>query len=361
METNQTINFSVIDVEREYAYDPTENVYGNESIVSYGKDNNLPNLYFNCYNSSATLKAVIDGSVNYILGEEVIINDSASNWSNEVNRRGMTMRQFIANLALSYQIYGGFAYQVIYSKLGTITELYPLDFRKCRTNEAGDKIFYSKKNWSKYGTKSEIYDRFNRDKFKIDKPTQIVYVKGDFASSVYPTPSWKGALNDVLTEIECSKYSLNSVANGFSSKYVLNIPDVGNLTTEQKKVLEGKIKEKFCGTDTESNFMIYYYGDKEQQMNISKIETDDAPQQFINIKDNARSNIYTAFRTTPNLMGLPTATTGFNSQEYSSAFKLYQKTVIKPIQDIITENINKTLGLVDGVEIKEFKIVFEEE
>lgn len=178
---------------------------------------------------------------------------------------------------------------------------------------------------------------------------------------MYPTPSWKGALNDVLTEIECSKYSLNSVANGFSSKYVLNIPDVGNLTTEQKKVLEGKIKEKFCGTDTESNFMIYYYGDKEQQMNISKIETDDAPQQFINIKDNARSNIYTAFRTTPNLMGLPTATTGFNSQEYSSAFKLYQKTVIKPIQDLITENINKTLGLVDGVEIKEFKIVFEEE
>lgn len=177
METNQTINFSVIDVEREYAYDPTENVYGNESIVSYGKDNNLPNLYFNCYNSSATLKAVIDGSVNYILGEEVIINDSASNWANEVNRRGMTMRQFIANLALSYQIYGGFAYQVIYSKLGTIAELYPLDFRKCRTNEAGDKIFYSKKNWSKYGTKSEIYDRFNRDKFKIDKPTQIVYVR----------------------------------------------------------------------------------------------------------------------------------------------------------------------------------------
>lgn len=358
---SENIKLSVVETAKKYSYDPDETVYGDRQIVSYGKDNNLPQLYRNCYLESATLKSIIDGAVCYILGEEVVVNDSGANWQKEVNHKGMTMRQFIANIALSYMIYGGFAYQVIYSKLNTIAEVYPLDFRKCRTNESGTKVFYSKKGWTKYGNKCEEFDRFDRDKINPEKRTQIVYVKGDYSTSVYPTPIWKGALNDVLTEIECGKYSLNSVSNGFSAKYVLNLPDAGNLTEEQKKILEKRIEEKFCGTETDSNFMIYYYGDKESQMNIAKIEADDAPDKFVAIKDNARSNIYTALRTTPNLMGLPTATTGFNSQEYSAAFKLYQKTFIKPIQDIILENVNRVLGLVNGVEITPFLITFDNE
>ncbi len=356
METK--INLSIVEAVKKYSYDPEETTYGSQNIVSYGKDNDLPNLYKNCYLNSATLKSIIDGAVNYILGEEVEVHDNAAFWKEKVNRTGMTMRQFIANIALSYMIYGGFAYQVIYSKLNTIAELYPLDFRKCRTNEDGSKVFYSRKNWTKYSTKSEAFDRFDRDRIDPDKPTQIVYVKGDFTTGVYPVPMWLGALNDVLTEIECSKYSLNSVSNGFSAKYVLNMPDQGNLTDEQKEIIEDGIKEKFTGSDATNNFMLYYYGDKDNMLTISKIETDDAPEQFINIKDNARSNIYTSLRTTPNLMGLPTATTGFNSQEYHDAFLLYQKTVIKPIQDVLLESVNRTLGTHDGVTIAPFTINF---
>lgn len=360
MKNELDIRLSVVETMKKYSYDPTETTYGDNSIVSYGADNTLPYLLRNCYLQSATLKSAIDASVAYILGEEVIVGDNLADYRDSINQNGMTMRQFIAGLAHSYMCFGGFAFQVIYSKLGTVTELYPLDFTKCRTNASGSKIFYSRKGWTKYSTKTDVFDRFNKNNFNPEKPTQIFYFKGDYTPNVYPVPCWFGALNDVLTEIECGKYALNSVGSGFQARYVLNIPDAANLTKEQKEEYEKRIKEKFCGGDTSSNFMLYF-AKENNLLSVEKIETDDAPEQFIAIKDNARSNIYTSMRLTPNLVGLPTATTGFNEQEYSSAFKLFQKTVIKPIQDMLCEAINKVLSAREGVIITPFKIEFKED
>lgn len=352
------IELSVLDVEGRYSYDYDETVYGGDNLVSYGKDNNAPQQFKYCYMNSATLKSVVDGSVNYILGEDVVVNDEGGLFKEQVNRTGMTMKDLIAKAALSYQINGGFAIQVIYNKLGVPVELFPIDFGRCRLNERGDKVYYSKKNWTKYQSKAEEFDIFNLKKIDIDKPTQILYVKGDFTNNVYPLPEWFGAMRDVLTEIEASKYALNSISNGFSARYLINLPDGAGMDDTQKEAIEAAIKTKFCGTDTDANFLIYY-GDGTDRAEISKIETDDANERFIAVKDNARSNIYTAMRCTPNLMGLPTATTGFNSQEYSSAFKLYQKSVIQPIQDKIVRAINGVIGK-NAIAIVPFQIIFEE-
>lgn len=360
MTETENIRLSVIDIEKKYKCDDyEEQVYGPNTIVSYGKDNNAPVLYRNCYRNSATLKSIIDGTVNYILGDAVIVNDSAKIFAERVNRKGMTMRQLIANIALSYEMYGGFAVQVIYNKIGYPVELYPLDFARCRTNESGTSIFYSKKQWTKYQTKSDEYDCFNPENFNIEKPTQILYYKGDFTSNVYPLPPYYSAIRDVLTEIECANYSLNSVSNGFAARHIINIPDGMNLTNEQKELINTSIKEKFCGSDAESNFMLYF-ADGENKLEISKIEADDVPQQYINIKDNARTNIFIGMRATPILFGLPNATNGFSTNEYRDSYKLYDKNVVNPIRDIIIESIEKILGK-GAVTIVPYKITFDEE
>lgn len=354
------ISLSVIDTEKKYSIpEYEETIYGSSNaIVTYGKDNSMPILLRNCYRSSATLKSVIDGMVNYILGENIEISDEIALFKEQVNKAGMNMKQFIASIALDYLTYGGFSIQIINNKLGVPVELYPLDFSKCRTNESGSKIFYNKKQWGKYTTKAEEFERFNPNKIQA---TSIFYYKGDFTKNIYPLPMWYGALYDVLTEIECSKYSLNSVSNGFSAKYIINLPNASNLTKEQKEEIEKKMKEKFCGTETDSNFMIYFASGDKTGVSISKVEGDDTTDRFIAIKDNCRSNIYTAMRCTPNLMGMNTMTTGFNSQEYSDAFKLFQKTVIQPIQDIFEDTLDRILDKKDTINIVPFLIQFDTE
>lgn len=358
-DSGKTLQLSVIDTQRKYSIpDYSESVYGSNQIVSYGRDNDLPILLRNCYRGSATLKSIIDGFIPYILGEEITVNEKIAKFSKTVNSKGLTMRQFLAAIGLDLLIYGGYCFQVVYSKLGTISELYPLDFGRARTNESGSKIFYSKKAWGKFTSKSKEFARFDPD---LRGNEAIYYYKGDFTKNVYPLPTWYGALYDVLTEIECSKYSLNSVSNGFSARYIVNLPNAANLTKEQKDIINQEIKEKFTGVESDSNFMLYFAnGDKAIQ--VSKVESDDATDRYIAIKDNCRSNIYTALRCSPMLMGLYQGT-GWATSEYSDSFKIFNKTVIQPLQDTLIEGLDqvftKLLAGEHAVEIKPFKIEFE--
>lgn len=355
---NNDIKLSVLDVEKKYAVGLDEYTYGSDRMVAWGDDNNLPVLYRNCYNQSATLKSIIDGTINYVLGDDIVVGDSAAYWKEKVNRSGMTIRQFMAKTAFNYLVYGGISTQVIYNKLGQVVELYPLDFGRCRTNEAGTKVWYSKK-WTKYQTKAEEFDAFNPKKINPENPTQIFYFKGDTTSYIYPLPPYAGAIYDVLTEIECTKYSLNTVAKGFSAKYLIQFPEANNLTDEQKRGIETAIKNKFCGSESDADFMLYWKTNNDDKIEISKLESDETPERYIAIKDNARTNIFISLRCTPVLFGLPNASNGFSTNEYRDSYKLYQKSVIAPIQDVIIEGFEKITGCDNGIQITPFALDFE--
>lgn len=358
MNERENLKLSILDIERKYTVNIDENTYGEDKMVAWGNNNDAPVLYLNCYRNSATLKSIIDGTANYVIGDNVTVNAEA--WAEQVNRRGLTMRQFIKALALSLLQYGGYAFQVIYDKIGSPKELYPLDFRKCRVNESKTKVWYSKKNWTKYGTKAEQYDAYNPKNFDIEKPTQIYWFGGNDNTTIYPVPMYYGALTDVLTEIECSRYSLNSVANGFNARYLINFPENNSLTDEQKDGIEEAIKNKFGGAESDVNFMLYWQT-SDKPITVAKIESDDAPEKFIAIKDNARQNIFVSFQATPLLFGLPNASNGFSTDEYKDSAKLFEKMVAAPLRDEITEAIDKVTGVNNSVSITPLTINFNEE
>lgn len=360
MEEKNRIQLSVLDIEKKYVVDPEETTYGNKSLVTWGIDNQLPTLYRNCYQKSATLKAIIDGIINYTLGDEIVVKDEAAYWSEKVNRNGLTVRQLFSKLDFSLNVYGGFAIQVIYNKLGQVVEMFPLEYGRVRTNEDGTKVYYAKK-WTKYQTKSQEFDAFDPQHIDKDNPTQIFIYKNDTTSSVYPLPPYAGAIYDILTEIECSKYSLNTVARGFSAKHIINFPEANNLTDEQKEGIQEAIKTKFCGSENDVNFMLYWKNDEtDKGIEVIKIESDETPERYIAIKDNARTNIFVSMKATPVLFGLPNASNGFSTNEYRDSYKLFQKSVIAPQQDILLEAFSKITGIKGGIEIVPFSITFEE-
>lgn len=360
MEEKKNIQLSIVDIEKKYTVDPEEYSYSSSRYVSWGPDNNYPQLLFNCYNKSATLHAVINSRVDYILGDKIVVNESGAIWKEKVNRTGMTMRQLIAKLAFNKTLYGAFAIQVIYNKLGVPVELYPLDFGRIRLSEDKKKVYYSKK-WTKYQGKADVYDAWDPKNIDVNNPTQI-YVDNDILSqTIYPIPPYAGAIADVLTEVECSRYALNSVSKGFSAKFVLNFPEANSLTDEQKKDIEAGIKAKFCGSEADANFLLFWRnGDTDaDKLEISKIESDETPERFIAVKDNARSNIFTSMRCSPLLCGLPMAS-AFSTDEFRDSYKLHQKTVIEPLQDIIREALDKVTGIQNVVTIQPFNIDFED-
>ena len=356
------IKLSVLTVEEKYKYDPAETVYGGgDGIVTWGLNNDVPKLLSNCYDKSATLKAAIDQSINYVLGDGVEIHPDAGVWLTQVNRRGQTMKDILDHITFDYYIYGNFAIQVIYNKMGNPVELYALDVSKCRLSQDKNKVYYSSKTWTKYQTKADVYDRVGyADKIDPEKRTQIYFYNGTGIRTVYNKSPWNAALDDVLTEVEGSRYSLNSVVNGFSARYIINIPDTANLTDEQKKGIEDSIKNKFCGTDTTSNFMVYFSNDEDKYIEVRKIEANEDPEHFQVIRNGARENIFVSLRISPLLCGLSSlANTGFSTQEFSDSFKLFDLTVAEPVRHIMENAIEKVTGIKNCIRIKPFQITFD--
>lgn len=339
------VNFSIVDIEKKYNYDADE-VTSNRNYVNWGKDNKYPSFLKNLYYNSATLGSIINGTVGYIIGNGVSMSENAAKWADSLNRRGDTIYDIVNSISLDYMLYKGFAIQVIYSKLGTVAEIYALDFSKCRADEYHKKIYYFKKGCSLYSNKYEIYDAFG-EKFNPEHPSQILFFT-DGSRGVYPHPKWEGAVKDVLTEIEATNYSLNSISNGLSARYVLTMPSSSNLTREQKELIEKGIKEKFTGTDTQSNFMLYFATGTEE-MKATAITSDDQNEKFTSIKEAARENIFTSFSAVPALFGLMNRTSGFSEQEFKSAYKLYYATQVKPIQTKIQKQISKVLGVENAI------------
>ena len=105
--------------------------------------------------------------------------------------------------------------------------------------------------------------------------------------------------------------------------------------------------------------MLYLNDDNEHAVNIESMDMNNFGEQYTALAERAREELFIAFRATPNLFGLPTKTTGFNQQEYDGAFKLYNKTIVRPIQNTIIRTLEDITGIENCVEIEQFKIDFE--
>lgn len=358
IQDNEKMVFSVVDYEKPLKPSYEETISTSSAIVNYGEDNKLPQFLHDCYLNSSTLKTIIDRAVDYSIGEGLEIATTLAKWKEVVNKKGETLEEVVKQLFYDYWTYGGFAIQVVYSKLNTIAAVYALDFAKCRTNERHDKIIYNRK-WGKYSQKGVEYPAFDKTKFKDGEYSQILYFNGG-ARTVYPLPTYFGAINDILVDIKSGEYGINSMNNGFACRYIIEFLGGEGLPNEQKKAIEKGIKEKFTGSDSQ-NFMLYWGNSDTESLKISKIENDtDTVERYNAIRSAAKSNIFAAFGASPLLFGLSEGVnTGFSVDEFSNSFKLFNKTVIYPAQKAMEKVLYR---LFDGdIKIKPFKIDFENE
>lgn len=347
------MKFSVIDRPEPKIPEYTENT-NSRTFVPWGSDNKFPNFINDLYKGSATLRAVIDGTVKFICGNGISISDEAAKWKNAVNSKGETMEDLVEMAGLDLLKFKGFAIQVIYNKMRAITDLYVLDFSRIRLSADGKKVYYAK-SWSQWSSKYKEYDRFG-EKLDPENLTQIFVYKGA-VRTVYPMPTWEGAFRDCLAEMAASKYVLSNLTNGLAARTIITIPNTdGQLTEDEKKEVEKSIQSRFCGPDSDTKFFLYFKTDEGAEIEVKPIQVIDESSKFTNIKDSARENIFIAFRATPTLFGLPNKNNGFTQQEFFEAFKLYQKTQVQGYQKIIERCIEKIIGAAGSITILPFTL-----
>lgn len=325
--------------------EPTEVRIRDKSFIGWGNYNEYPDYIEDLYKNVSTLHSIIDGTSDYVFGEEVKCN--VSNFSDKVNRKGETIEDIVECVAKDLVKFGGFALNIVKNRLGTVAEIYYLDFKKVRSNEKGDRFYYSE-DWAKsYGRVKYIEYGSFLDPEAGD--STIFYYKND-KNKVYPTPMCSPAVIACEIERKMNEYHLNNISNSFSSNYIINF-NGGRPSDEIQEEIEIDVYDKFCGVENSGRPMLCFNESKDTETTVTKIDADSFVDKYNTLAERSQNEIFTSFRATPNLFGIPTKTTGFSEQEYEQAYKLFNKTVVMPLQKKIRKAFDKIFGVKNSIDI----------
>ena len=330
---------------------PVERFVSGKDLVEWGNRNSYPDYLLDLYNNVPTLRSIINGNIDFITGNDVSILPLTDNLPNgQMNNRGDNIREQIKDIAKDYEIYGGFALQIIRNLIGMVAEVYYIDMRYLRTNKEGN-VFYYCEDWSKSGKKDVIVYPAYMPNLKWDtlddeqrnrNASSILYVK-NVHTQVYPAPLYAASIKACEIERLIDDFHINSLQNQFVSSAIINFNN-GDPGDEMKKEIEDAINEKFAGAANGGRIMLSFNKNKESATDIVEFEVKDFGERYKALSEHSRQQIFTAFRANPNLFGIPTEGNGFANEQYAESFKLYNRTQIQPVQRLIADTYDKIYG-----------------
>lgn len=344
---------------------PTEKQLKGHDMVEWGERNMYPEYLLDLSKTTPSLRSIINGTTDFIAGDNQAILPIKDTYGPGImNAKGDTIRSQVESIARDYVTYGGFALEVIRGLDGTPVEIYYIDIRFIRSNK-DNSVFYYCEKWKNGRKKDTIvrpaYQHIPADKWaamdqkeKARVAASILFVKNT-TTQVYPFPVYGAAVKACETERAIDDYHLNAINNGFVSSMIINFNN-GIADDEIKKEIEKGINEKFCGHKNAGRVMCSWNPDVRNQTTITEPKIDNFGDRYQALAKHCRQQIFTAFRANPNLFGIPTENLGFSQEEYDGAFKLYNRTCVKPVQRIICDAYDKIYGKPGVLTIQPFTI-----
>lgn len=341
---------------------PTETKYTGHDFVQWGDGNRYPEFLLDLYKTVPTLASIINGTLDFVGGDAVTIAPLRDEYTGgEMNTRGDLIEDQVKDLAKDYLLYGGFALEVIRDNSGSVAEVYYVDVRFLRMNTEGDVFYYCEK-WGTGSNDFQIYPAFVADldwasltpEERDRHASSIVYIK-KVHTQVYPAPLYASAVKSCDMERNIDDYHLNSLSNGFASSMMVNFNN-GVPSSEQQEEIESNFTEKFTGHQNAGRIVFSWNKNKDSAADIVTPDVKDFGERYEALAKRSRQQLFTAFRANPNLFGIPTDGNGFAEEQYEASFKLYNRTMVRPIQKMIVRAYERIYQRADVMTITPFSL-----
>lgn len=342
-DNKQQLNFFCIDKPNQSTELVLERKMSGKDYLFWGQDNRFPQELFQLYLNCPIMSGIINGTVDFISGNEVVSNLDI------VNRDGETISDIVRKIALDYELFGGFALQII--NLPDKKELYVLDMQRVRTNEDETKIYYCK-SWGQYGSKIISYDAFDSH---LNQPNSVLLYKGHLTRDHYPIPRYIGSLDSIRTSCEIGKFHLNNILNNLSTSAIINFNN-GVPSEEVQKDIERRVNDKFAGTENAGRTIVTFNDSKENAVTVERLNEDKMDEKFNTLNKSITQEIFISFRATPELFGFSSEGNGFSKTEFLESFELYYKTVVQPLQKDIVRVFERIYNQPNIIQFVPFEI-----
>lgn len=325
---------------------PDEKAISGRDWMQWGDRNRFPSYLVDLVQGCATLRSVVLGVADYVLGNGAAISSGPFADSGIVNRKGTTKDQLVRLAGQSLGTFGGFAWQLIPNNVGGLAEVYPLKMQDLRISKERDVFYYCEK-WNATAAEPLVFGKWS-GQFARDARTgrflpAVLYVQ-QWGEGVYPVPLYVAALKACETERSIDEFHLGQIERGFMGSYIVNFNNGTPVTDEIRREVEAGFNRKFAGAKNAGRIVFSWNDSKDNATTLQKMEVSDYGEKYETLSKHCRQQIFTAFRANPNLFGIPTESLGFSSEEYDSAFKLFNRTIITPLQDAIVDAWGRATG-----------------
>lgn len=316
-----------------------DEVKGRGDVYLWGRRNDYPAYLVTLTEECTTLASIIGGTTDYVAGNGAELLQPFAVGPGLANE-DQTVFALVQNLARNLAIFGGFALQVIRTRDGRPHSAWSLPLQYVRSNRDNTVFWYSEK-WDGRKEKMKEYPKFIPG--AAAQQTGIIFVKKATDTGVYPRPVWAPAVKAAEIERCTDVYHLNAINNNFEGSVIINFNN-GDPGEEIRKKIDKEVVEKFGGYQNAARILTSYNEAYANRVTIETLKTEDFGDRYNSLAKWSRQELFTAFRANPNLFGIATESTGFNSEEYDQAFKLFNRTTVRPLQTMIADAFERIFG-----------------
>lgn len=302
-----------------------------KGFVTYGEKNDFPETLLEFYKRSPKHGAILKQKARFVAGSECVIegNEAANKLLDFVNPYE-GLHDLKAKLALDYELFNGFCFEVHYNKLGQIAKLYHVDFSRIRTND--HTAYFYASDWAKV-KQDEIktYPAFNPESAQPFSIQLYYHRQYDAGLGVYPLPPYIHGLQYIEIDVEIANFHNNNIRNGFSNGTLVQLFK-GEPTPEQARKFERKFKDRTTGTDNAGGLIIQFNDNNEKPAEISQIQPSDLDKQFLQLNEAVNDEIFTAHNFPPILMGQKADGQLGARNELIEAYEVFHKSYVNQRQ-----------------------------
>lgn len=314
-------------------------------FVLWGEDNKLPQYLWDTYISCSDLQSCVNRCVDYF--GTPIVNKPEYTLTNEDD-----WAELVQKCIFDYVLFGGFALEGIRNKVGDIVRINYINIMNIRVDDDLETAYISPK-WGTWQGKDAVKLPLWR---KDREDGHFVYLyRGAITRNIYPVPIWFSSLKSAQTLNETRNFNLRNIQNNFAANVIISLNGTSIKTRELEEIKE-KLEMSYTGTENAGKSMLINNTNSEGKVEVMRLDSDKAADIYSNVQESAKSDMYVAFGINPMLLGV-NQNTGFNTDEFQNAYKLYATTIINPLQNNVKKAFSK-LGML--IDFNEFKIVWGE-
>lgn len=318
--------------------------------VTNGKNNEFYQYIIDRNNGSPTNSSINRSYSDLIYGKGLTASNASRNpvaWAKLVS---LLSKQDLKRIISDFQIFGSASFQVIKTKGGKdISQIVHVAQNKLAPsleNEDGEiDGYWFSNDWSKIGQagyKPDFIPSFGTSNEGLE-----IYVIRPYSAGkeYFSDPDYLAGLPYAEMEEEIANMNINSIKNGLSAGYIINVPNGVTWTDEQKKKFKKSIDAKLVGSPNASRFILSFNG-ADVEITITPFPVNEnVHKQWEFLTAEAKQQILTAHRaTSPSIVGI-VSSSGFSNtaDEMDTAEAQLVKRVIYPKQQYILDALEDVL------------------